>query len=77
MAGADKELDAASGLIVMWVTGSGVGTGTPRADDDESIEIVWLPIDGVPDRKLLTATRPGWPSFNRRLHALAAECKGR
>lgn len=29
----------------------------PRANDDESMEIEWVPIDEVPDRKLLTAMR--------------------
>ena len=48
----------------------------PKANDDESMEIVWVPIDEVPDRKLLTAMRTDWPSFARRLRALAAEHKG-
>lgn len=47
----------------------------PKANDDESMEIVWVPIDEVPDRKLLTAMRTDWPSFDRRLRMLAAECK--
>ena len=48
----------------------------PRANDDESMEIMWVPIDEVPDRKLLTAMRTDWPSFERRLRALAVEHKG-
>ena len=48
----------------------------PKANDDESMEIVWVPIDEVPDRKLLTAMRTDWPSFERRLRALAVEHKG-
>ena len=48
----------------------------PKANDDESMEIVWVPIDEVPDRKLLTAMRTDWQSFARRLRALAAEYKG-
>ena len=48
----------------------------PRANDDESMEIMWVPIDEVPDRKLLTAMRTDWPSFEKRLCALAAEHKG-
>ena len=48
----------------------------PRTNDDESMEIVWVPIDEVPDRKLLTAMRTDWPSFEKRLRALAAEHKG-
>lgn len=49
----------------------------PRANDDESMEIMWVPIDEVPDRKLLTAMRTDWPSFARRLRMLAAEYRGR
>lgn len=48
----------------------------PKANDDESMEIVWVPIDEVPDRKLLTAMRTDWPSFEKRLRALAVEHKG-
>ena len=48
----------------------------PKANDDESMEIVWVPIDEVPDRKLLTAMRTDWPSFEKRLRALATEHKG-
>ena len=38
----------------------------PRANDDESMEIEWVPIDEVPDRKLLTAMRTDWPRFAER-----------
>ena len=48
----------------------------PKANDDESMGIVWVPIDEVADRKLLTAMRADWPSFEKRLRALAAEHKG-
>lgn len=48
----------------------------PKANDDESMEVVWVPIDEVPDRKLLTAMRTDWPSFERRLRMLAADWKG-
>ena len=47
----------------------------PRANDDESMEIEWVPIDEVPDRKLLTAMRTDWPRFAERLHALAAAAR--
>lgn len=47
----------------------------PKANDDESMEIVWVPIDEVPNRKLLTAMLTDWPSFERRLRMLAAEDK--
>jgi septum formation protein len=44
----------------------------PKANDDESMEIEWVPIDDVPNRKLLTAMRTDWPNFAARLRALAA-----
>ncbi|RSX55265.1 septum formation inhibitor Maf [Bifidobacterium samirii] len=44
----------------------------PHANDDESMEIAWVPIDEVPNRKLLTAMRTDWPRFAARLEALAA-----
>lgn len=47
-------------------------TVTPRANDDESMEIEWVPIDEVPERRLLTAMRTDWPRFRARLDALAA-----
>lgn len=46
-------------------------TVTPRANDDESMEIEWVPIDEVPNRKLLTAMRTDWPNFRMRLDAIA------
>ncbi len=47
-------------------------TVEPRANDDESMEIEWIPIDDVPHRKLLTAMRTDWPRFRARLDALAS-----
>ncbi|WP_420837501.1 Maf family protein [Bifidobacterium ramosum] len=44
----------------------------PRANDDESMEIEWVPIDEVPNRKLLTAMKTDWPRFRARLDAIAA-----
>ncbi len=35
----------------------------PRANDDESMEIEWVPIAEVPNLKLLTAMRADWPRF--------------
>lgn len=46
-------------------------TVIPCANDDESMEIEWVPIDEVPNRKLLTAMRTDWPNFRARLDALA------
>ena len=43
----------------------------PKANDDESMEIEWVPIDEVPNRKLLTAMRTDWPNFAKRLRDLA------
>lgn len=48
----------------------------PRANDDESMEIEWVPIDEVPDRRLLTAMKTDWPRFRARLDAIAAERRG-
>ncbi|MCI1792261.1 MAG: Maf family protein [Bifidobacterium tibiigranuli] len=44
----------------------------PCANDDESLEIEWVPFDQVPDRRLLTALRTDWPNFAARLQKLAA-----
>ena len=44
----------------------------PKANDDESMEIEWVPVYDVPNRKLLTAMRTDWPNFAARLRALAA-----
>ncbi|NEG54950.1 Maf family protein [Bifidobacterium platyrrhinorum] len=49
----------------------------PRANDDESLEIEWVPIDEVPNRRLLTAMRTDWPRFDARLRALAADAAKR
>ena len=42
----------------------------PRANDDESVEIEWVPIDEVPNLKLLTALRADWPTFRKELTLL-------
>ncbi|MBT1161446.1 MULTISPECIES: Maf family protein [Bifidobacterium] len=47
-----------------------------RANDDESMEIEWIPIDEVPNRKLLTAMKTDWPRFRARLDAIAAAHHG-
>ena len=43
----------------------------PKANDDESMEIEWVPIDDVPNRRLLTAMRTDWPNFAARLRRLS------
>ena len=43
----------------------------PKANDDESMEIEWVPIEEVPNRKLLTAMRTDWPNFAARLAQMA------
>lgn len=48
----------------------------PRAGDDESMEISWVPVDEVPSLTLLTALRVDWPRFRRRLDGLSAEARG-
>ncbi|KFI59070.1 Maf family protein [Bifidobacterium gallicum] len=45
----------------------------PHANDNESTEMQWVPIDQVADRKLLTAFKTDWPAFKQRLQQLAAE----
>ena len=47
-------------------------TVEPKANDDESMEIAWVPIEQVGGLKLLTAMRTDWPRFAARLNALAA-----
>lgn len=49
----------------------------PRANDDESMEIEWVPITEVPNLKLLTAMRADWPRFEKRLNEVASTYKGR
>ena len=49
----------------------------PRANDDESMEIEWVPIAEVPNLKLLTAMRADWPRFEKRLNEIASTYKGR
>lgn len=44
----------------------------PRAHDDESMEITWVPVEEVERLKLLTAFRTDWPAFCAKLDALAA-----
>jgi septum formation protein len=44
----------------------------PRANDDESLEIEWVPFAQVSERRLLTALRTDWPNFAARLQKLAA-----
>ncbi|WEV69131.1 Maf family protein [Bifidobacterium sp. ESL0775] len=43
----------------------------PHPNDDESMEIAWIPIEEVPKRKLLTAMNADWPHFVERLNILA------
>lgn len=43
----------------------------PKANDDESLEIAWVPIDDVEHLKLLTAMKTDWPRFRARLDSLA------
>lgn len=43
----------------------------PRANDDESMEIRWVPLSEVPNRELLTAMRTDWPRFAERLEEIA------
>ncbi|PJM73970.1 septum formation protein Maf [Bifidobacterium primatium] len=47
-------------------------TVEPRANDDESLEIAWVPFDEVRNLKLLTAMKTDWPRFEERLRRIAA-----
>ena len=47
-------------------------TVEPRANDDESLEITWVPFDEVGSLKLLTAMKTDWPRFEKRLRHIAA-----
>ncbi|KAB7787018.1 Maf family nucleotide pyrophosphatase [Bifidobacterium cebidarum] len=49
----------------------------PKANDDESMEICWVPIADVPNRKLLTAMKTDWPRFAARLDELATAYAGK
>ncbi|WEV52747.1 Maf family protein [Bifidobacterium sp. ESL0704] len=49
----------------------------PHPNDDESMEIAWIPVGEVPDRKLLTAMNADWPHFVGRLGDLAREYRNR
>lgn len=43
----------------------------PRANDDESTEVQWVPFEKVPSYKLLTAFGNDWSQFAQRLQALS------
>lgn len=45
----------------------------PVANDDESTEVEWVPLNDVASHKLLTAFGHDWSDFVTRLHRLAAE----
>ncbi|WEV67718.1 Maf family protein [Bifidobacterium sp. ESL0769] len=49
----------------------------PHPNDDESMEIAWIPISEVPKRKLLTAMNADWPHFVERLNILADDYRNR
>lgn len=44
-----------------------------HANDDESLEVQWVPIDEVSNRTLLTAMRADWPHFKKRLQKIAQD----
>ena len=51
---------------------AGASWSSPRPTTTKAWEIEWVPVDDVPNRKLLTAMRTDWPNFAARLRALAA-----
>lgn len=48
----------------------------PKANDDESMQIEWVPLADIPNRKLLTAMKADWPAFEERLKVLAQQHRG-
>ncbi|MBT1173626.1 Maf family protein [Bifidobacterium sp. MA2] len=49
----------------------------PHANDDESMEIAWMPLERIPELRLLTAMRTDWPRFEARLRELATANRAR
>ena len=45
----------------------------PYTRDDESSEIRWIPVDKIPDIRLLSAFRHDWPYFSQLIGRLTAE----
>ncbi|PLS31464.1 septum formation inhibitor Maf [Bifidobacterium margollesii] len=45
----------------------------PHANDDESLEVTWVPIDEVGGLPLLTAMKTDWPRFEERLRKIARQ----
>lgn len=45
----------------------------PRMNDDESIELAWVPLDEVANKRLLGAFGRDWPAFYSRLRAFPAQ----
>ena len=45
----------------------------PRANDDESLEIEWVPVEQVGSLNLLAAMQTDWPRFEHRLHQLSQQ----
>lgn len=43
----------------------------PKANDDESMENEWIPIEQISNRKLLIAMRTDWLRLEKRLRRLA------
>ncbi|MDD6373979.1 MAG: Maf family nucleotide pyrophosphatase [Bifidobacteriaceae bacterium] len=47
-------------------------TVVPRANDDESLEVMWVPLKGVDNLTLLSAMRRDWDGFVERLKRISA-----
>jgi 8-oxo-dGTP pyrophosphatase MutT (NUDIX family) len=58
---------------VLAVTVRDEGTLDARPTDDESLAIVWVPLDEVPDRPLLPAFAEAWPTLRTSLLAALGE----
>ena len=46
---------------------------SPRANDDESTEVQWVPLTKVDSYKLLSAFGHDWPQFSQRLQEISAQ----
>ena len=48
-------------------------TVNPRANDDESTEVKWVPLNAIGNYTLISAMQRDWPQFVERLKKISAE----
>lgn len=46
---------------------------SPHANDEESLEVQWVPVNEISNLTLLTAMRADWPHFQKRLQSIAQQ----